>query len=292
MTYHSSISRRGFLRSTAMSAAAMPVSGQVADARETGSVSHKDFIEDYLGVTALSYGDPSGELTYREVVEDPPEFEDCVYRIAQTIIAQDGSMGSQKGSENPEDPTIVDGRFELHLSGSDMDGLPAFYREFESAVEDSEYDSEETGDETAYTSQFSIKSYPGLFTHYIEPSPLSAPEKVGVVWYAQTVPWGLLYWDVVYDSAAEVELHVDAHQQYLREHSDQEWDVPSLGIKSHWQEVHDEPSSGKGRYRGDISPILEMAPGLEHQSLEHTDERLWEASSADQSAVVALNSYR
>ena len=286
MTYHSSISRRGFLQSTAISTVPLSVPGQREQDNKPEAVPDFDLIEDYLGVTALSYDDPRGELWYRTAVEDPEELTDCVYRIGQTIIAQDSDMAADA---NLEEPVVVDARFELQLTASDAEGLPAFYREFESGVWSS---ATESDDDAISTSQLSIGSYPGILTHYEETAVVDPLDGLEVIWYVQTFPWGLLYWDIIYDATAAVELRVDAHQEFLRERKHRDWNVPSLAAKPHWEAVHHGDQSEKGRYRGDISPILDATPGFEQMALERVDEQRWTTSSAAQSAVVALNTYR
>jgi len=286
MTYHSSISRRGFLQSTAIGAAPLSVASRPEENPEPDDIPDADLIEDYLGVTALSYDDPRGELWYRTAVENPEGLTDCVYRIGQTIIAQDSDMAADA---NLEEPVVVDARFELQLTASDAEGLPAFYREFESGVGSS---ATESDDDTISTSQLSIGAYPGILTHYEETAGVDPLDELEVIWYVQTFPWGLLYWDIIYDATATVELRVDAHQELLRKRKRRDWDVPSLAAKPHWEAVHHGDQSEKGRYRGDISPILDATPGFEQMALERVDEQRWTTSSAAQSAVVALNTYR
>ena len=108
MTYHPSLTRRGLLQSTAVGATPLSVLGQPdADTDDTNGgsgetgldsnpVPETDLIEDYLGVTALSYDDPSGELTYRVDDDDPDITEDCVYRIGQTLAVQDSDVADHQ----------------------------------------------------------------------------------------------------------------------------------------------------------------------------------------------------
>jgi hypothetical protein len=301
MTYHPSLTRRGLLQSTAIGATPLSVLGQPdadTDDANGGSgetslnsnpVPETDLIEDYLGVTALSYDDPSGELTYRVDDDDPDITEDCVYRIGQTLAVQDGDKA---GHQHDAEELIIDARFELHLTASESAKLPALYREYESTLDGAENDN---NDEAISTSQLSIKSYPGILTHYDETAIDEQTDELNVLWYIQSFPWGMLYWDVIYDPAASVSLEVDPHHEQLRERRDRDWDVPSLATKRHWQEVHlgdRSGKTGKGRYSGDISPILSHTGAYDESDLERVDERLWTTNEPTQSAVVALNTYR
>jgi hypothetical protein len=252
-------------------------------------VPETDLIEDYLGVTALSYDDPSGELTYRVDDDDPDVAEDCVYRIGQTLAVQDSDKA---GHQHDAEEIIVDARFEMHLTESESTKLPALYREFESELDDN---AENTDDEAVSTSQLSIKAYPGILTHYDGIAVDEPTDDLNVVWYIQSFPWGMLYWDIIYDPTASVSLEVDPHHKQLRERKNRDWDVPSLAAKSHWQEVHFDNRSGrtgKGRYSGDISPILSHARAYDESDLERVNERLWTTTEPTQSATVALNTYR
>ena len=298
MTYHPSLTRRGLLQSTAIGATPLSVLGHpdadTDDANggsgETGlnsnPVPETDLIEDYLGVTALSYDDPSGELTYRVDDDNPEITEDCVYRIGQTLAVQDGDKA---GHHHDAEELIIDARFELHLTASESAKLPALYREYESTLDGAENDN---NDEAISTSQLSIKSYPGILTHYDETAIDEQLDELNVLWYMQSFHWGMLYWDVIYDPAASVSLKVDPHNESLRERSYRDWDVPSLAAKTHWQEVHLGDRAGKtakARYRGDISPILSQARTFEESNVERADERLWTTTEPTQAATVALN---
>ena len=303
MTHPPSLTRRGLLQRTAVGATPLSVLGHPStdtddantnrdgdDANsDSNPVPETDLIEDYLGVTALSYDDPSGELTYRVEDDDPDVAEDCVYRIGQTLAVQDGD---EAGHQHDAEEVIVDARFEMHLTAAESTNLPALYREYESELGDA---GDDTDDKAVSTSQLSIKSYPGFFTHYNETPGDHSRDGLNVVWYVQSFPWGMLYWDVIYDPAASVSLEVDPHHERLRKRSSRDWDVPSLAAKSHWQEIHSSDRSGKtgkGRYSGDISPILAHARTFDKSALERVDERLWTTTEPTQSAIVALNTYR
>lgn len=295
MTRDPHCTRRGLLQSTAIGATPLSVVGQLNTDGETDtteaqtdarSVPKADLIEDYLGVTALSYDDPKGELTYRITDDEPDCSEDCVYRIGQTVVVQDSDASSH---DHHAEDIIVDAQFELQLTASDAARLPTFYREFESKFGTEAVDDD---DDALSTSQLSFGSYPGLLTRYDESVPDDSSDDLNVVWYVQSLPWGMLYWDIIYDPAASVALEVDAYQEWLRRRKPRDWDLPSLATKSHWKEVHLGGSTGKARYHGDISGILRAAPGFENAELEQTNKRLWKTSGTDQPAAVTLNTYR
>lgn len=298
MTYLLSLTRRGLLRSTAVSATPLSVLGQPnadtdgestsTDAANTDGtpVSERDLIEDYLGVTALSYDDPNSELTYRIDDADPDVAEDCVYRIGQTLAVQSSDEATH---QHDAEEVIIDARFGIHLTAKETTTLPALYREFES---DLGHDRDDTDDEAVSTGQLSFVSYPGIFTHYDETAVDEPTDELNVGWYVQSLPWGMLYWDIIYDPAASVSLQVDSHNESLRERSYRDWDVPSLAAKTHWQEVHLGDRAGKtakARYSGDISPILSQARTFEESNVERADERLWTTTEPTQAATVALN---
>lgn len=295
MTYNSSIPRRRFLQSTAISTVPVTAADRLDrdnesdSASEPEAVSDTDLIEEYLGVTTFSYPDPEGELWYRTVLNDPEEFEDCTHLIAQNIIAKDERIASDG---NLHKPTIAEARFELQLTSSDTDSLPTFYREFESYLNKINEQEEYEEENSITTADFSLQSYPGLMMQYEESAPLfDGIENVTAVSYVQTFPWGLLYWDVAYDTAASVDIQLDAHRQFLKKRIQRDWDGPTLATKSHWQEVHDGTQSGKVRYHGDISSILATATGFEEMPMERADGELGSTSSTTDSIAVDLSAH-
>ena len=281
--------RRNLLKSTAITTASIPAvqwnSLPEKPEEDDVTIPNTDPIDDYLGVTALSYDDPNGELWYRTTSDHRDDQKDCVYRIVQTVAIQDDDDASDN---NDGQKIIVDGQFELQLAAVDSQRLPTFYREFESELNtiiDADTDA-------VSTSHFSIKSYPGILTHYDKSSIEESPDNLNTLWYMQSFPWGLLYWDIVYDSAASVALNVDRHQEWIQNRKHRDWDIPSLATKPHWEELHHGEQSAKGRYRGDISQIFLAAPSYGQEELEQTDQQLWETAETEQPTPITVSTYR
>ena len=290
MTNLPRLTRRNLLKGTTITTTSLSAVTQAGSQRnqpeeDSEPVPSTDLVDDYLGVTALSYDDPKGELWYRASSDQGDSFDDCVYRIVQAVAVQDGDDASHN---NDAEKVIVDAEFELQLTAADSHRLPAFYREFESELKNIS----NKNSETVSTSQLSIDAYPGIIAHYDETAIEETLDNLNTLWYLQSFPWGLLYWDIIYDPTASVELNVDPHQEWLRDRKHRDWDVPSLATKTHWKEAHQDEESGKGRYRGDISPILSAAPGYNESELEQTDHQLWKTAETEQPAVIALNTYR
>jgi len=278
------------LKSTAITTASMPAVTQrdsLPDNPEEDEepIPSSDLIDDYLGVTALSYDDPKGELWYRTTSDHQDAPGECVYRIIQTVGIQDDGNTSHN---NDEDNIVVDAKFELQLTAADSQRLPAFYREFESRLNTiTDADSE-----TVSTSHFSINSYPGIITRYDKSSIEESPDNLNTLWYMQSFPWGLLHWDIIYDPTASVELNVDLYQEWIQDRKHRDWDIPSLATKSYWKEIHHGEQSAKGRYRGDITQIFLASPSYGQEELEQTDQQLWKTAETEQPTAITVSTYR
>jgi hypothetical protein len=233
-----------------------------------------DSIAAYLGILSFSYESVAGELWYRTVMPDPDWSEDCIYCIEQGMAAQDPEITTSA----LEEPVVIDAGFELRvIPSATPEQPPAAYQHAASLFDPG--DGDDTTEAGVTTSNLSIGPYPGL-RH--EQDATHTGDNTSFLFYAQTLPWGTIHWDIVFDPALEISLSTADHQAWLQQRRHRDQNYPAMAPKSHWRSTHDGGRSGKGRFRGDIQPILSET---DDSDVDQTNLHRAEGSMAGTSAV-------
>lgn len=274
------LSRRKLMQNSALSAS-VPIPSKKFT-KEDVSLPAIDSVAAYLGIPLFSYESVAGELWYRIVDPDPNCSDDCIYRVEQNIAAQDGDISNL--SYDP--PAVIDASFEFRVFPSvSPEQPPAAYQQFTAMFDPSVPDDQTEAGVT--TSERSVGQYPGL--QHTQDAMLTGDD-VSVLVYTQTLPWGIIHWNIAYGSGMEVTVQTDKHQAWLHQrlHRDQDW--PSMAPSRHWADLHDGSRAEKGRYRGDIQPILSEADDadINRSKLQQVEGTLSSSSAVDTDAAISF----
>lgn len=286
MTRLPRLSRRELLQTSALWPAVPVISGDVT--AEDESLPTIDSIAAYLGIPSISYESVAGELWYRTVDPDPDWSDNCIYCIEQGIAALDGEIAT---ADLPQ-PAVIDAGLELRVIPSATPNQPpAAYQHFASLFDPTAGDSNSENQKDASTvagvttSKLSVGPYPGL---RYEQDATRTGDDMSVLFYAQTLPWGTIHWDIAFDPGLEITLQTDDHQAWLRQRRYRDSNWPAMAPKRHWQELHDGGRSEKGRVRGEIEPLVSAAGDIDRSKLHRVAGSMTGSSTVAHEAALSF----
>lgn len=274
------LSRRELLQ-TSVLGTSIPLTS-TESTEKGGSLPAIDSVSAYLGIPSFSYGSVAGELWYRTVDPDPSCSGDCIYRVEQNIAVRDGKITDL----SYDSPAVIDASFELRvIPSATPEQPPTAYQQF-AAMFDLSVPTDQT-EAGVTTSELSVGPYPGL--EHTQDAALTADD-LSVLLYTQTLPWGVIHWCMMYGLGMGVTVQTNKHQSWLRRRLDRDEEWPSMAPTSIWADLHDGGHAKKGRYRGDIQPILSEADDddIDRSTLQQAEGPLCDSSTVDPDAKIVF----
>jgi len=229
------------------------------------SIPPVDSVSDYLGVSVPAVPELAGEIRHRSVDTKVTESKDNLLNITHGIFGYDPDLATQ---ERTEEDIVIDAEFVLSVTRSSETGEPPeLYNELATDVKSF---ARETEQEDRLTS-VSIGSFPGTIHHHLSERSEERYPELNVLWYAQSFPWGIIWWEFIYDPALSIGTAAQEHHEWLQQRKSRDWDSPSLGTKQHWSKANEPDTSELALFEGDISPLLSVLPSLEQTQLERIE---------------------
>ncbi|AZH26025.1 hypothetical protein [Haloplanus aerogenes] len=236
------LKRRGVLRSMGILFPSLAGGSEMVKARKSDSQeadSHQQSIEQLLGSSWISEWPTASEVHRRDIDPDPAE-PGWAYTLTQSAELQ---SSSSKYDPLSGDDLIVDGHFGLCVAERDAPGV--VQSTFDEAHQQFRRYRNRYPDHVTLFRTNSINGYTGSVLRARPPIGSETPYSQASL--VQQFPWGLVLWDLLWDSQSNVydSKVATRHHEWLQTHFQRLQRRPTFWIRDRWQQLHDTTATSK-----------------------------------------------